>query len=117
MYCLAFFVGAFVGKQAFSIHQPQKAAGYVGFSIWGIITVGFNLAVGHVRFLYEQGFTDEAFNVGFENFLASPFGLTDFYSWVLVIVGLFFAVVALFDGLNIDDAYPGYGKITRKPKS
>ena len=110
------FVGAFVGKQAFSIHQPQKAAGYVGFSIWGIITGGFNLAVGHVRFLYEQGFTDEAFNVGFENFLASPFGLTDFYSWVLVIVGLFFAVVALFDGLNIDDAYPGYGKITRKLK-
>ena len=49
-------------------------------------------------FVYEQGFTDEAFNVGFENFLASPFGLTDFYSWVLVIVGLFFAVVALFDG-------------------
>jgi len=78
--------------------------------------MGFNLAVGHVRFLYEQGVTESAFNVGFENFLASPFGLTDFYSWVLVIVGIFFATVALFDGLNIDDAYPGYGKITRKLK-
>ena len=113
---LAFCVGAFVGKQGFSIHQPQKAAGYAGFLIWGVITLGFNLAVGHVRFLYEQGLSGDAFNVGFENFLASPFGLTDFYSWVLVIVGIFFAVVALFDGLNIDDAYPGYGKITRKLK-
>lgn len=113
---LAFFIGAFAGKQAFSIHQSQKAVGYLSFSIWGIVTVGFNLAVGHVRFLYEQGFTDKAFNVGFENFLASPFGLTDFYSWILVIVGIFFAILALFDGLNIDDAYPGYGKITRKLK-
>ena len=113
---LGFFVGAMIGKQAFSIHQPQKAVGYLGFATWGVITMGFNLAVGHVRFLYEQGVTESAFNVGFENFLASPFGLTDFYSWVLVIVGIFFATVALFDGLNIDDAYPGYGKITRKLK-
>ena len=36
---------------------------------------------------------------------------------MLAIIGLFFAVIALFDGLNIDDAYPGYGKITRKLKN
>ena len=87
------------------------------------------MAVGHIRSIYEesaksselgdsvqlsQGF--EPWTEGFQNFLLNPFGLDNFLSWVLVFVGILFALIALFDGLKIDDKYPGYGAIVRKLK-
>ncbi len=124
-----FMVGAFWGKQAWSIHLPMKIIGISGMMIWASFTAAFNLAVGHIRSIYEesaksselgdsvqlsQGF--EPWTEGFQNFLLNPFGLDNFLSWVLVFVGILFALIALFDGLKIDDKYPGYGAIVRKLK-
>ncbi|MDB2410927.1 hypothetical protein N9W64_00560 [Gammaproteobacteria bacterium] len=109
-----YLVGAYWGKQAFSIHQPVKAIGYLGFASWAFLTAAFNLAVGHVRALYETGIYKNAFTAGFESFLAGPLNLVDFTSWLLVFVGVLFSIIALFDGLKVDDKYPGYGAITRK---
>ena len=36
---------------------------------------------------------------------------------MLVFVGILFAIIALFDGLKIDDKYPGYGPIVKKLKA
>ena len=33
---------------------------------------------------------------------------------MLVFIGVLFSIIALFDGLNVDDKYPGYGSITKK---
>tara|TARA_A100001234_G_scaffold161649_1_gene142860 strand:+ start:1759 stop:3183 length:1425 start_codon:yes stop_codon:yes gene_type:complete len=112
-----FLVGAYWGKLSWSIHQLPKYAGYLGFGIWGIFTIWFNLLVGHIRTIYEQGFSGSMAEVsaqGWINFQASPFGLTDFFSWLLVLIGTLFAIIALFDGIRFDDAYPGYGREFRK---
>ena len=112
-----FLVGAYWGKLSWSIHQFPKYVGYLGFGVWGIFTIWFNLLVGHIRTIYEQGFSGSMAEVsaqGWINFQASPFGLTDFFSWLLVLIGTLFAIIALFDGIRFDDVYPGYGREFRK---
>ncbi len=113
-----FMVGAFWGKQAWSIHQPMKAIGVIGFMFWGAFTAVFNLSVGHIRSIYEEGNIGDSspWTEGFINFLNNPIGLVDFTSWVLVFIGILFALIALFDGIRIDDKYPGYGALVRKLK-
>ena len=112
---IGYLVGKYWAKLSWSINQTLKIVGVIGFAIWGLLTACFNLTVGHVRTMYEEGDTD-AMNTGFEAFLNSPFGLTDFSSWMLVMIGSLFALIALFDGLKSDDKYPGYGAIVRKLK-
>ena len=111
-----FLVGAYWGKLAWSIYQPYKAIGILGFIVWAIFTAIFNLCVGHIRFIYEQGLSDEInpWTQGFIHFLNSPLGLVDAMSWILVILGCLFAIIALFDGIKIDDPYPWYGSLSRK---
>ena len=109
-----YLVGAHWGKQAFSIHQPWKAIGYLGFASWASLTLVLNLVVGHVRALYAAGMSDEAFNLGVTAFRQGPLDLVDFYAWLIVFVGILCSIIALFDGLKVDDKYPGYGAITRK---
>ena len=114
-----FLCGAFWAKQAWSIHGLLKIIGGLGLVIWATFTVTFNLAVGHIRSLYEEGnigIDSNPWNEGFINFLNNPIGLVDFYSWVLVFIGILCATAALFDGFKIDDKYPGYGAIVRKLK-
>ena len=110
---IGYLVGKYWAKLSWSINQTFKTVGYIGFGIWGLLTACFNLTVGHVRTRFEEGDTD-AMNSGFQAFLNSPFGLTDFSSWMLVMIGSLFALVALFDGLKSDDKYPGYGLVDRK---
>ena len=112
-------VGAFWGKQAWSIHQPMKAIGVIGFMFWTVFTSVFNLIVGHIRSVFEEGdigLDSNPWSEGFEIFKVNAFGLVDFTSWVLVFIGILFAIIALFDGIRIDDKYPGYGAIVRKLK-
>ena len=67
-----YLVGAYWGKQAFSIHQPFKAIGYLGFLSWAFFTGVINLVVGHVRSLYEQGFK-KMLTLGYQVFEQSYF--------------------------------------------
>lgn len=115
-----FMVGAFWGKLSWSISKPLKFIGIFGFMVWGTITSVFNLCVGHVRSIFEEGnlmLDSNPWVEGFESFIANPLGLDDFTSWILVFVGILFAIIALFDGIKIDDQYPGYGSIVRKLKN
>ena len=114
-----FMVGAFWGKLAWSIHQPFKAIGILGFMFWGVFTAIFNLCVGHIRSIYEEGnigLDSNPWTEGFVSFIDNPIGLVDFMSWVLVFIGILFAIIALFDGIRVDDKYPGYGPLVRKLK-
>ncbi len=47
-------------------------------------------------------------------FSASPFGLTGFQSWMLLLIGLAMCVGAAMDWFKTDDPYPGYGKRERR---
>ncbi len=114
---IGFLVGAYWGKLSWSIHQATKIFGYLGFAVWSVFTTYFNLFVGHVRTIFEQGSSAtgvEVWNVGFENFVNNTYGIVDPLSWLLVIIGCLFAVIALVDGQRFDDKYPGYGREFRK---
>ena len=62
----AFLVGAFWAKLSWSIHQIPKYFGYLGFGVWGMFTIYFNLFVGHTRSLFETGYQYNGYrNVSF----------------------------------------------------
>lgn len=50
-------------------------------------------------------------------FRASPFGLTGFYSWMLLLIGLAMCAAAAMDWFKTDDPYPGYGKRERRRRN
>ena len=116
----SFLIGKFWFKQIFSVYFFKKLIGFVGLTSWISFTLIFNLAVGHIRSAFADGNVyAEATTKGYETFKTAVFennsiGLDDFQSWMIVIVGLFAAVIALVDGLKSDDQYPGYGHAVRK---
>jgi hypothetical protein len=110
---LGYLIGRYVVKLAWSNQIVLKVLGALGFMFWVVFTVGFNLTVGHVRARYESGDLD-AMNTGFQDYLLNPIGLVDFQSWLLVVLGVVFATLALGDGWKSDDKYPGYGALARK---
>lgn len=46
-------------------------------------------------------------------FQASPFGLSGFYSYMLLVIGLAMCAFGAVDWFKMDDPYPGYGKRQR----
>lgn len=46
-------------------------------------------------------------------FRASPFGLSGFYSYMLLLIGLAMCAAAAMDWFKTDDPYPGYGRRER----
>ena len=48
-----------------------------------------------------------------ENLLSSSFMMDDFKSYLLLFVGLFVAILATKKFFDLDDPYPGYGKLER----
>lgn len=111
---LGYLVGKYWGKLTWSINKIFKTIGIVGFSTWVFITACFNLTVGHVRESYTGGEFSEAMTSGFQAFKLDWFGIEDFSSWMLVLIGSLFAIVALIDGLKSDDRYPFFGALDRK---
>ena len=41
-------------------------------------------------------------------------GILDPSGWALIVMGIAFAAIGLFDGYQFDDVYPGYGKVGNK---
>ncbi|MBD9361768.1 hypothetical protein [Methylomonas fluvii] len=106
-------IALFLGRKAvpFIFHK------HFGLKLfWGAIILifclgnfGFNLLVAHYRDALAIEMSDKAAITAMSSFMASPFNITDFKSWIMVGVGCFFALIALFDGLGMDDPYPKYG--------
>ncbi|WP_119419678.1 hypothetical protein [Desertibaculum subflavum] len=75
--------------------------------------VGFNLAVAHYRNAVASD-PFEASAAAYRSLVASPFAIDDLQSWSLVLIGLFFSFLAAYDGLRMNDPYPGYGHRMRQ---
>ena len=82
-----------------------------------------NLFVAHYRDSLAQLITknfdswNAIFSLGgvaFNNLLAHPFGMGDFKSFLLFGFGIVLAIVAAKKGFDLDDSYPGYGKLHRE---
>lgn len=106
------FAGMFCLRYTTHVEFLKRAAAYCALLFYAGWMFVFNLCVAHYRELL--GSSDE---IGvtrvIDRLLSSPFGLTDLNSWLLLFMGVFFALVAMVDGYKSDDPYPGYGRIQR----
>jgi len=111
----AFFLGGYLVKKLNLVKKSPLLKYGVIVSLIGaaVVIVFFNLLVGHLR--VQLGIDpDTAYVEAIKTFLASPFGLNEFDSIILVIVGLLSFLIAFTDFYKMDDEYPGYGALDRK---
>lgn len=92
-----------------------KSFGIAGSLIYIVWLMPFNFFVAHYRQAIVGGAnTQDATQMAFENlFTVSPTGL-DLVSLLLILVGISFAAVGLYEGYSMDDPYPGYGFLARR---
>jgi hypothetical protein len=91
-------------------YRIASFAALASFTAWA---GGYNLLVGHVREALQID-PETAMTAAWQSFVAAPLGLAQADSWVLVAIGLALSVLAMADGLNWDDKYPGYGALHRR---
>lgn len=110
----------FLGKYALSWLVSKPVAGKA-FGIFSLLfTACFMLlvamSIGHIReqlMAASVSPTRDAWEMMQNHF----WGLSDLVSWFLVVMSMGFGIASVFDGLTIDDMYPGYGAVVRRCNS
>ena len=111
----AFFLGGYLVKKLNLVRKaPVLKYGVLTALIVGFIAIlFFNLLVGHLR--VQLGIDpDNAYVNSIITFAQNPFGLNEFDSIILVLVGLLSFLIAFTDFYKMDDEYPHYGDLDRK---
>jgi hypothetical protein len=107
----------FLGKYALNWLVSKPIVGRI-FGVASLLfTVFFMLmvamSIGHIReqlMAASLNPTHDAWELMQTHF----WGLSDLVSWFLVAMSLGFGIASVFDGLTIDDIYPGYGAVVRR---
>lgn len=110
---LAFTISLLLVRQIHHSKWLNRIVGWLGTIFLIVEIVAFNLFVGHYREIYATA-PETAQKLAVEAFKANPFGLTTAESFLLLVVGILFAIIAAIDGYRFDDRYPGYGRISRR---
>ena len=107
----------FLGKYALPWLVSKPVVGKVFGAASLVFTVCFMvmvaMSIGHIReqlMAASPSPTKDAWALMQTQF----WGLNDLVSWFLVAMSLGFAIASVFDGLTIDDIYPGYGAMVRR---
>jgi hypothetical protein len=110
-------VSLLLGYMARYIHCRNwiaKLGGFLAILVWMGFAFAANLAVAHFREVLEAGVTASAASREvIPQMLARPFALADLESWVLMLLGGLISTFAFRKGWHADDAYPGYGRVSR----
>ena len=113
------FIGLSIGigclRYMNHIKTGIKYTAGVLFVIFSFVALIFNVLVGHYRAALSIE-PDNAKQLAVSNFLENPFGIPDWDSWILVIVGIAVTVLVAWKGKNSNDAYPGYKKCDKAMK-
>lgn len=109
--CLA--AGVFAVKFVSHTKPAYKLVGGISILATMAFVLGLALVVAHYREALVKGL-ENAESSAFKSLLTTPFNLTEVSSIYLILVGIVFGVIAIFDGYKMDDPYPGYGKEHRK---
>jgi hypothetical protein len=109
-----FSVGYFLLRQMAHRSIWRKVAGFVSLIAYIGASIAFNLFVAHFRDALGGEDPELAPQAGLVTFLAAPFALHDFNSWMLLFLGCAFSMISLIDGFRWDDPYPGYGDVARQ---
>jgi len=111
--------GLFVGYQPFrwtrSRNWSLKLFGCALTILYIPLMFVLNLGVAHYRTALTLS-TDSsvAFQLAIQQLWRTPFQIGSFESLMLLIVGIFFSLIAFADGYHLDDPYPGYGRLARR---
>ncbi len=128
-------------RQIYHRDPRRRVGGLVGLTAATVVAVFWNLFVAHYREALPPDYPvppattvvaqaqpaesapetcwhgpeeSDADQEAYCLFRASPFGLTGFYSWMLLLIGLAMCAAAAMDWFKTDDPYPGYGKRERQ---
>lgn len=85
----------------------------VVFTVITAVSIVFNLLVAHYREALAIN-PDDAATLAISSFNEGILAISDVESWFLLLVGIIFFSLAVYKGYNLDDAYPGYGKLSRR---
>jgi len=108
-----FFLGRFAVPWVVSKPVAGKLLGAISVVFAACFMLLVAMSIGHIREQLMAGAanpTQQAWTVMQSQF----FVLNDLVSWFLVAISLGFAIAAIFDGLTMDDIYPGYGAMVRR---
>ena len=108
-----FFLGKFAVPWVVSKPLSGKIFGAVSIVFAACFMFMVAMSIGHIReqlMAASVSPTRDAWEMMQNHF----FGLSDLVSWFLVAMSLGFGIAAIFDGLSIDDIYPGYGAMVRR---
>jgi hypothetical protein len=106
-------LGLMVLRNKNHINKLKSYTAIVFFILLLTIPILFNLGVAHFR---EALLTnpENAHFLAISSIKTGIFNITDVKSWMLFIVGIMCCVFAIFKGYYMDDAYPKFGKLTRR---
>ncbi len=90
-----------------------RAVGAVAVLVYLAWLLGLNLLIAHFRDTFIASGGDVSAVLLWENFVNSPFALSDAQSWLLAFLGMGFSVSALISAQGLDDRYLFYGDIGR----
>jgi len=97
----------------FHVNPFKKFIGLLVFlAVFGFV-IFFGLFVGHYRDALQISL-ENASAIGWQTFKDNPFGLKDMMSWILCLLTFGIGTLSFFDGLFLQDPYPGYASKTKK---
>jgi hypothetical protein len=111
---LGFMLGYFPARWAhhrnWAIKLPAIVVLLAGLA--GLVVI--NAFVGHYRDAYERVGDALVMRDVWAHLLALPADLSRLESWLLFVLGVFFAGLGFNKGYHLDDPYPGYGEVDRR---
>ena len=121
---LAYLLGTFIWRYFFHVEITKKLVAYLLAPPLMACLLLLNFLLAHYRDALsrvgpELSLNDLLANVqqlgaqAVASLTTSPFLLQDFKSYLLLFVGILASIIATKKSFDLDDAYPGYGKIER----
>lgn len=110
---LSMAAGAFVVRYVNHVQWPLRLLGYVGTTVAVAWLVALALGVSHYRDALVVG-AENAGAIALQTLIQRPFVLSELSSWVLFALSLAAGLCALWEGYDLDERYPGYGRVHRK---
>jgi|TARA_B110000027_G_scaffold6474_1_gene5881 hypothetical protein len=114
------FLGWFFGKNCFwyknHVNQTKRSLGWSSGALFLILALLLNFFVANYRVvatLATKNETNFNFNEVLNNMFSFNYSLS-LNDWFLFLIGFVAAIIAFVTSYNMDDAYPGYGKIHRQ---
>jgi hypothetical protein len=114
------FLGWFFGKICFwyknHVNQTKATLGWLSGGLFLILALLLNYFVANYRVVATLATKNETtfnFNEVLNNMFSFSYSLS-LNDWFLFLIGFVAAIIAFATSYNMDDAYPGYGKIHRQ---